>query len=480
MMRSLFSAVSGLRVHQTKMDVIANNIANVNTAGYKSSRVTFYDVFNQTLSGASRASADTGRGGTNPKQIGLGVNVASIDQIMTTGATQRTDWAFDLMIQGEGFFVLSDESGFYFSRAGAFRVDEYGNLTNAQGLAVNGWQRMLDTDPASSTYGQYIIPQGKVNPIVITADMEYANPKPTSMIDFEGNLNAALDGGKGFLTTMSFYDTVGNQYMVDVKLTYNTTDGSWDMVIQEDLDKNNAYLANDTSKKFKLDLGFKAFDSTVDLADTQSATGASYSMKVAFDANGNLIPYNFSTGTPPETTTQIMLVVEAGTAALLPEATFGRVLSDGTTNNAILMELGKLRQVNATSNATGTARDGMEPGELIAFSIGEDGVITGVYSNGTTQRLAQVAITQFKNPAGLEKVGNSLFRATSNSGEFNGIGVPPGTGGSTLLSGSLEMSNVDLSQEFTEMITTQRGFQANARVITTSDDMLQELVNLKR
>lgn len=463
MMRSLFSAVSGLRVHQTKMDVIANNVANVNTVGYKSSRVTFYDVFNQTLSSASGASPETGRGGRNPMQIGLGANVASIDQLMSTGATQRTDNAYDVMIQGEGFFVMSDSSGYYFTRAGAFRIDDAGNLTNATGLLVNGWSRVMDTNVDSATYGQYIIEKGKVQPIVITPEMEYTKPAATTMIKIDGNLNAALDGD-GYVGTMAFFDTIGNRYVTEVKYTYDSTTGEWEVEILADSDGNDAYLSGNESQKYNLKLGF-----------SDGAAAPANTMKIKFDTNGDLIvPAN-----------GLMTLVVGDTSGTIPAATFGKPVTApaaGTplTDNKIAINLSKLTQGNIPSNPTGTAVDGKAPGKLIAVAIGGDGVITGTYSNGHTEKLAQIAIAQFKNPAGLEKVGNSLFVTTNNSGDFDGIGVPPGTGGSSLLSGSLEMANVDLASEFTEMITTQRGFQANSRVITTSDDMLQELVNLKR
>jgi flagellar hook protein FlgE len=490
------------------MDVIANNISNVNTAGYKTSRVTFYDVFNQTLSSASRADPATQRGGRNPMQIGLGANVASIDQIMTTGATQRTDWSLDLMIQGEGFFILSDESGYYFTRAGAFRVDEQGNLTNPSGLLVNGWMRVKDTDPNSPTYGQWTIPQGKVAPIQITPDMEYTAPEATSMIDMAGNLNAATNGTAGYTSTMSFYDTVGNRYVVDVTYKYTpataTADGYWTMTPKQVEDpaapntfKTQAYLASDPKKTFLFDISFGARDLTPPetTKPTWPAAGpiadTSITPQFRFDENGNVIPLQIPATAPATGTVDSyqMVMYVRSVDPLLPDAEFGmmKTNTDATTgeaitatNDQIIINFGDMRQVNATSDVTGKYVDGKEPGELIRTAVSETGVLTGIYSNGLTEELAQIAITQFKNPAGLEKMGNSLFLATSNSGLFDGIGVPPGSNGSSLLSGSLEMSNVDLSQEFTEMITTQRGFQANSRVITTSDDMLQELVNLKR
>jgi flagellar hook protein FlgE len=211
------------------------------------------------------------------------------------------------------------------------------------------------------------------------------------------------------------------------------------------------------------------------------------SLTFTFDKNGNVEPIVINEGDDDEQDSYQLVMYVRSVDPLLPDAEFGKMTTSTEggetvteTNDQIIINFGDMRQVNATSDVTGKYVDGKEPGELMRTAVSETGVLTGIYSNGMTEELAQIAITQFKNPAGLEKMGNSLFLATSNSGLFDGIGVPPGTNGSSLLSGSLEMSNVDLSQEFTEMITTQRGFQANSRVITTSDDMLQELVNLKR
>ena len=269
------------------------------------------------------------------------------------------------------------------------------------------------------------------------------------------------------------------------------------MSIRPDADGNNAYLADQPDKKFQLQLGFGGNNGYVDPGSpgdplTAPGTALAQSVLIQFDTNGNVISQPTGTGTDATRSSTLKLHVfpplntPAGTppvlpAQMLPNARFGRQLANDAEglpvfNNEILINIAAMRQERGISNISGLYRDGMEPGTLDSISIGEDGIITGVYTNGKTMQLAQIAITTFKNPAGLQKVGSSLFRQTNNSGFFDGVGMEP----TNLRSGSLEMSNVDLSQEFTEMITTQRGFQANSRVITVSDDMLQELVNLKR
>jgi len=470
MMRSMFSGVSGLRVHQTKMDVIANNIANVNTVGYKTSRVTFSEVFSQTLSSASGANAASGRGGTNPMQIGLGANVASIDMLMSTGAAQRTDNPYDLMIQGDGFFVVSDNSGIYFTRAGAFRLDEDGFLTTPNGMLVNGWEAV----PDAANPGQNKVEPGRVAPLQISGADESIPPEKTSLITVEGNLNALDTPRKD--STIAFFDSLGNRYVIDVRYEYNDTSKSWDVSYG-----NYMYPNGEKDKGIAISVAAAAgtvagdFSGSNPIKLTVSARTAvpgdeayvSTGTHIEFDSNG------YPTSPTPAVTnsaTSFQMTMDT-TLVLNPNANF----ADTITVNFMGMT-----QFNGPTNAAAITKDGNKPGELAGISIGTDGKITGRYSNGATKLLGQIVLAQFKNPAGLEKVGNNMFVTTTNSGDFDGIGVDPTSGGTSLLGGVLEMSNVDLSSEFTEMITTQRGFQANSRVITTSDDMLQELVNLKR
>lgn len=437
MMRSMFSGVSGLRVHQTKMDVLANNIANVNTVGFKSSRVTFNEVFYQTVSGASGASETTGRGGVNPMQIGLGSSVSSIDLQMSTGPGQRTDNPFDLMIEGDGFFILGDNSGTYFSRAGALNLDKEGNLVGAGGLKVMGW----DTVPDPENPGQMTIQKGKVEPIEITGEKESTSPTTTKNIHFNGNLNAKTDPIKD--STVAFYDSVGNRYVADVKFTY-TSANTWN---------------------------YEVSDVIVDgvVMVTCAANGT-----ITFDTNGKP-----KTVTPALTVDGVNVlggeVTATGGPGQVPVATFG------DANSKFVIDFSRMTQYGEkNSDAKAETKDGNEEGKLNRINIGTDGKIIGSYTNGQTKLIGQIATAKFKNPAGLEKIGSNLFVTTINSGDFNGIGEEVQSSGGKMLGGMLEMSNVDLSSEFTEMITTQRGFQANSRVITTSDDMLQELVNLKR
>ncbi|NLM14015.1 MAG: flagellar hook protein FlgE [Epulopiscium sp.] len=448
MMRSMFSGISGLRIHQTKMDVIGNNIANVNTTAFKAGRVTFNEVFSQTLQGASGASAQTGRGGRNPMQIGLGANIASIDTLMTTGAAQRTDNPFDLMIDGDGFFVVGDDSGIYFTRAGAFRKDDAGNLVIPNGMKVKGWPAVDD--------GRRIQRGAVVDLKLDTPENLSAAPEATTKLRIEGNINLA--DGDGVPVKLQFFDSLGNLYSTNLTMTYDSTG---------------------TGKNWKIDI-----PDTLTLTDsagneyTLSNVGSDEgdSVVIEFDENGNLNKTNSSGN-------GIFTISQNGT----PDAKFD-LSEDITAGNPVKAHLGPLTvdfsgltQYNQKTNVDPLMGDanglgaGREPGELTGYNIGADGIIIGQYSNGQQKMLGQVVIANFRNPAGLQKVGDNLFMATPNSGEFDGIGEEP-----NLQGGVLEMSNVDLAKEFTEMITTQRGFQANSRIITASDEMLQELVNLKR
>lgn len=457
MMRSMFTAISGLKAHQTKMDVIGHNIANVNTVGYKSSRVTFSEFFSQTLSGASGASETTGRGGTNPKQIGLGTSVSSIDVSMTTGAAQTTGNAMDLMINGEGFFIVSDSSGTYFTRAGAFGTDAAGNLINSSGMNVMGWDIVDDT----SNPGEYKVVKEKVKGISITGDKTYMTPTTTKNVEFTGNLNA-VENADGVTTTMGVYDSLGNRYVVDVKMVFDTATNSWDVQYGDKAtvngDSDNVYevAVSGSGSDVKFTFGAKA-------DPEEAVTYTSSGNKVEMDAYG-LVKSGGS---------QTITVVPGD--SLPADATFGT-----NADNKIAVDFSELTGFEEKSTATATALDGNSAGTLSNLSIGQDGKIYGQYTNGETKPLFMIPIAQFTNPAGLEKAGSSLFIATANSGEFDGVGVEVAASGGSMLGGTLEMSNVDLSTEFTEMITTQRGFQANSRVITTSDEILQELVNLKR
>lgn len=441
MMRSMYSGVSGLRTHQTKMDVIGNNIANVNTTAFKSQRVTFNEVFSQTLQSASSASDETGRGGLNPMQVGLGVNISSIDMLMTQGAAQRTDNPFDLMIDGDGFIIVGDSSGQYFTRAGALRKDDDGNLIIPNGMKVMGWQ--------ADAEGKAIV-RSNISEIRLDSPQnKTAKPEATTKVEISGNLDIS-DGVDGISIQIKMYDSLGNYYSLNMMATYDAgaTGGPvWTMApVPKDGAADVTVLTDEKGNKYDLKM------------DTAMQEGA----KISFDTNGNLA-----------TTPALFNIKGTGTA---PDPVDSFKL-DGvnSTLGPIEVNFSNLTQHNAKSNVDPKTVNGRAPGKMMGYDIGGDGIITAYYDNGDRKLLGQVVVAEFDNPAGLEKVGDNIYRATANSGDFDGIGKV-----GIFQAGVLEMSNVDLSREFTEMITTQRGFQANSRIISTSDEMLQELVNIKR
>ncbi|MBN2221490.1 MAG: flagellar hook protein FlgE [Vallitaleaceae bacterium] len=436
MMRSMYSGVSGLRIHQTKMDVIGNNIANVNTVGFKSSRVTFSEVFSQTLQSASGANENTG--GTNPMQIGLGANISSIDVAMTEGAAQRTDNPLDMKIEGDGFFVVSNITGNMFTRAGAFRLDNAGNLVTPEGLNVMGWY----PDPTSGEIAKTTVQKMQI----LNPDNLYSEPTFTTEATMQGNVNKndtqliATNGGVPF--TMNIYDSLGYPYTVEMTLVSSATPNTYNVLLPANsiTDQNGNTIGNNA-------IGNTNIPSTLTF---DPATGKVTNADPTFMIEN--ITTNFST------------FPAAGIKVDFSSVT---LFSGNTT----------LEASAGDKNGLGA---GNKAGSISGYEIGGDGKILGRYTNGQTKLLGQLVIATFQNPAGLQKVGDNLFQATNNSGEFDGIGSDVTSNGGSFNSGVLEMSNVDLSKEFTEMITTQRGFQANSRIITSSDEMLQELVNLKR
>lgn len=468
MMRSMFSSVSGLRAHQTKMDVIGNNIANVNTVGFKGSRATFAEIFAQTVSGAGSPDPNTGKGGTNPMQIGLGMNVNSIDTLMTRGSLQRTDNPTDLSIEGEGFFIVrsGNEGTNMFTRAGNFAIDRLGNLVTSEGLNVLGWQKYTIDDEGNVIFDT----EEEVKPLNFYEDEYNLNKhilaaESTTKAVLSGNLNASEkaistaatipdtnnDGipdtngeniDANFIVPLTVYDDLGNEYKLNVSF--------WKTYVG----KNNNGSA-ETTWYYRV-----SANTNTTFGDNGSDTGATGYLK--FDSTGKLIsddPQNFNI---------------KPTIKLTPDASVGA--------DAFSFELNfeKLTMYASDSSVKPTQVNGYKPGTLESFSIGTDGIITGVYSNGRQQPLGMIAIAVFDNAAGLQKAGNNLFLPTTNSGDFSRAYKPGIDGAGSLSPGTLEMSNVDLAQEFTEMIITQRGFQANSRVITASDELLQELANMKR
>ncbi|HHV79719.1 MAG TPA: flagellar hook protein FlgE [Firmicutes bacterium] len=408
MMRSLFSAVSGLRSHQTAMDVIGENIANVNTVGYKTSRVIFKEMFSQTIKGAS--SPTGAQGGTNPQQVGLGVSLSSVDTIHSQGNLQPSGRITDMAIEGNGFFVLKEGERRYYTRAGNFDLDANGVLVDSAGRRVLGWMATNGVfgTRTDSTLTAITIPIG-----------QQINATPTTRAAWYHNLDSRAVNGTTRTTSMVAFDSLGNAHQLTVTFT-------------------------------KVDVN--KWDWSVSGSGGVTASGSGH---LVFDTTGNL---------------QSSIVVDPVTVDLS---------ALGANNLTIQMDFSRVTQNADDSTVELAERDGAPPGSLETVSVDELGVISGVYSNGLSRPLAQVALAMFPNPGGLSKSGAGVYEESNNSGPRQ-IDQPGSGGRGKIAPSALELSNVDLANEFTAMITTQRGFQANSRVITASDEMLQELVNLKR
>ena len=418
MLRSMFSAISGLRGHQIMMDVIGNNIANVNTVGFKSGRVNFQDIMSQTLHGANAPQGNLGS--INPAQIGLGITVAGIGVLQTQGNLQATGKTTDMAIQGDGFFVESDGTSTYYTRDGAFDIALDGSLGNpASGMKVQGWQ--------ADAAGKIDITQPVTNITIPIGQRTTA--MATSSMTIGGNLDAGAADGTIVPTTTTVFDSLGVAHQVKINFT-KTGANSW------------------------------SWAAAADPADTGIAVG-----QVA--AGAGVLPVNNG-------------VLAFSTSGIETSSTgsLSFTFPDGATPTTPSIDFTQMTQFSGQGQPTGQT-DGFTSGTLVTFSVGNSGEVSGVYTNGSTQVLGQIALANFLNSAGLLRSGQNNFAPTSASGSAN-IGIA-GTGGrGTVTTGALEMSNVDLATQFTSMITAERGFQANSRVITTSDEMLQELVNLKR
>ncbi len=608
MMRSLFSGVAGLRTHQTKMDVIGNNIANVNTTGYKSQSVTFRDLMYQTTQSASGANAETGLGGINAKQIGLGVTTGAINTaIAQQGSAQTTNNPFDIMISGDNFFVVSNGSENLFTRDGSFYIDGAGNLAmTSTGYTVMGWPVDEETGaPRPDTVTALQI----MNDKVMTYDPEATSEARVTGIVDRNDKNVHSTGGR--MMNFEFYDNAGYLYTAKFSVHATSSNGSYYIKLNDIKDSTGASLPDDVLSKItfgttmevetsipytpkngaatvhgSLAFAGAATGTVADIATSVTtidaqlledvygidpAVSATFT-EIKFDENGGVsilksnpaakdtyyspkkgVTSTFTVTTvdvPNEagTTTQVTpgAPVAPGTAPLDAAGlldlygldivaeqvkeiqvnadgsititkknvdnaaslefnpgtgkfvsiggngqgmiTLGLAGADGERFKDINMDFSTCSNVNnngssTISSAKGTSSGlgaGRAEGEMISIAIDQSGVITAAYDNGMSRCLGQIATAAFANPSGLEKVGDNLYTATNNSGDFDGTGVDITAGGGKMQAGVLEMSNVDLSQEFTEMITTQRGFQANSRIITVSDTMLEELTNLKR
>jgi flagellar hook protein FlgE len=410
MLRSMFSAISGLKTHQTKLDVVGNNIANVNTIGYKSSQTVFQDTLSQVLSNGSAPTQGTG--GTNPAQVGLGVQLAGITTNWTQGSTQSTGRSTDFLISGDGFFVTQAGNEQLYTRAGSFDFDGQGRLVTPDGAILQGWMAKDGVVDANGPVGDLTVPYGAVMP-----------PKASATGGFTGNLSSGTKATEGIETPITMYDALGNAHQITAKFTKTATDNEWTIALTDE--NGDAVLTPDATI---------AFD---------PATGA----------------------------------IDDPAAAVLdvtPNAPM-----DASWPGPITLDFTGITQFGAESAVKAKPTDGYATGSLQSFSLSADGTIVGVYSNSLRQDVGKLAVATFANPSGLEKSGGSSYRVGNNSGVLTISAA--GTGGAgTLAAGAVEMSNVDLSEEFTSLIIAQRGFQANSRVITASDEVLQDLVQLKR
>ncbi len=450
MMRSLYSGVSGLKNHTVRMDVIGNNIANVNTTGFKKGRVNFQDLISQTLEGAAKPTED--KGGVNPKQVGLGMMVASIDTIMRQGSLQTTGNSTDVAIKGEGFFVLKKGENSFYTRAGSFGVDREFNLVNpANGFKVQGWNSQRDNDGNyyinnSRTIEDIQIPIGEKFEAKATTDIRVKSNLNSASREVINPANPAADEDQQ-ITSIDAYDSQGNVHKVTLTFV-KVANNQWQC---------NAEVSGIQQDTLRFGFG---------------GDEASNAIRLMFDDRGSLLEGEEAVerGIASQGANVIAnLTAEVeGAEPLNINLNLGSVgLYDGVT------------QQQSPSTTKAVSQNGYGMGYLESFNINQSGVVTGVYSNGESREIAQIGLASFVNPGGLEKSGETNFIMTNNSGLPN-IGAPETQGKGSLSAGVLEMSNVDIAEEFTDMIVAQRGFQANSRIITTADQMLQELLMLKR
>ncbi len=413
MLRAMYSGVSGLRAHEEMLDIIGNNIANVNTVGYKASSAQFADVLSQTIQGASPPNAAVG--GTNASQVGLGVQVTGISTDFSQGADQQTGRSTDMAVQGNGFFVANLSGQTLYTRNGSLSFDANGELVNSDGAIIQGWMadaaHNINTNAPTSSL---IVPTGQLIPPVATQNVVAGGNLPTA---------PPLTGGKAVIdTAINVYDGQGTATPVTFEFTFTAgTPGSW--AVQAKDAKGNA------------------------IGSSQSLT---------FDPTGNL--------------TQV-----GGTAGTSYQITLGSQninVNLGSQGNA-LVNYGGTQSVSAVS------QDGAATGTLQSITVDKGGVVSGVFSNGSSEVIGQVALASFTNPEGLMKAGGSMYEASANSG-VGQIGTADTGGRGTISSGVLEGSNVDLAQAFSDLVVAQRGFEANSKIISTSDQMLAALIAMKQ
>lgn len=509
MMRSMFAGVSGLKAHQIRMDVIGDNIANVNTAGFKSSRATFQEMLNQMIRSATAPTE--ARGGTNPQQVGLGTALGSIDVKHTQGNTQSTGYLTDLAIEGEGFFVLGEGENRQYTRAGMFGLD---NGTEGNFVSLVNGQRVLGY--RADDTGEIDL-HSALEPLYISA-ADTIKPRATTNVTFGGNLDNRYSIGESVSRTVQIYDSRGREQTIVVSF-HQEGDNEWgwnaDWLLasttipahESTLETNAHYLVHE-NKLYRVpaDFDFGAYpdnpadfdpNGLVEVAESEdgriwndlSSDPKQFEFETSLE-NGAKVNAAGAEGILILTSEKALVSQDQGYRISFNQDGSYSGLSHDDSNelqfkphNAheleMVLDFSQFTQYADTFTGKFMTQNGYANGALESYAIDQNGVIVGSFSNGLTRNLGQVALARFTNPAGLMRAGSTMFIETPNSGTAQ-IEAAGQAGYGTISPSSLEMSNVDLSEEFTEMIITQRGFQANSRIITSSDEMLQELVNLKR
>jgi len=461
MMRSLFAGVSGLQNHQTRMDVVGNNIANVNTTGFKKGRVNFQDMLYQQIAGAARPTEDLG--GINPKEVGLGMSIASIDTIHLQGALQSTGVQTDLAMMGTGFFVLKSADQSFYTRAGNFMLDNQGTLVNSNGLRVQGWMAQDQMLDVSRDVENLVIPVGSKDPAKATTEVKFACNLDKRIPELPENPTPQQIRASTWRTSLKIYDSFGDIHNLQVEFTrVPGINNTWNATVNVDPQSDPPTNA------------------AIGLGEAAPAVGGPTVFTVTFDNEGLLLSAADGAGNESGGAGSVIMNVAFDVLGTTPG-------DDGApVRQVFALDLGTVggyeRNITQYANESSSKmveQDGYTMGYLDNFKIDQNGIITGVFSNGTNRVLGQVALASFTNQGGLEKAGENTFVQSTNSGIAN-IGPARIAGKGKIISGTLEMSNVDLADQFVDMIVTQRGFQANSRTIQTADQMLQELLTLKR
>jgi len=468
----LFSIpLSGLTASSTAMSAIANNLANLNTAGYKASNAQFNDLFYQTL-GLN--------GAGDPIQVGAGTGVSTTSSNMNPGSVATTSVPTDVAIMGDGFFVVQSNGGNYYSRAGNFSIAADGSLQTPNGEQVMGYTAVNGMIPAGAALAPLSINKGQINP-----------PNATTTVQLLTNLDASTSIGDSPLSTpVTVYDSLGTAHVLTFNFT-KTAAGAWNCNItipNSDLTPPPAWQASTAY-------------SVGQIISPSTANGHFYECTAAGTSGGTppgSWPTDGSTFSDGTVTWQDMgtqttlatedLTFDSSGKLTAPSGNISGItasgLADGAANLTFQWELYSgvgapyLSQVAGPSTTASAWQDGFGSGTLTDYNIGSDGTIMGTFSNGRTAALGQIALANFANTQGLERVGNNDFSATLASGAA--VVGAPGTGGlGTVSGGSLELSNVDIATEFSALIIAQRDYEANARTITTFDQVMQDTINLK-